>query len=182
MNYFENYFNDTYKLLNQVNYSNFHDCINLIKSTSKTNNKIIFSGNGGSAAIASHLSVDFTKACGIRAVNFNESDLITCFANDYGFENWIAEALKAYADINDLLILVSSSGESSNMIKAANVAQELGLNVITFTGFRKQNPLRKKGIINFWVDSKVYNYVEMVHHIWLVSLVDFIQKDKIYDN
>jgi D-sedoheptulose 7-phosphate isomerase len=182
MNYFEKYFNDTYKLLTEVNYDNLNTFVNLIEATSKAKKKVIFSGNGGSAAISSHLSVDFTKACGIRSINFNESDLITCFANDYGFENWVAEALKAYADKGDLLVLVSSSGESSNMIKAADQAIKLGLNLITFSGFNEENTLAKKGIINFWVNSKVYNHVEMVHHIWLVSLVDFIQKAKLNVN
>ena len=54
--------------------------------------KVIIAGNGGSAAMASHVAVDFTKAAGIRAINFNEADLITCFSNDYGYEHWVAQA------------------------------------------------------------------------------------------
>mgnify|MGYP000315382243 FL=1 len=65
--------------------------------------KIIIAGNGGSAAIASHVSVDFTKQGGIRTINFNEADLITCFANDYGFENWVAKAVEFYGDQGDVL-------------------------------------------------------------------------------
>lgn len=182
MNFFNKYFCDTHKLLNQVDHNDLIKSIKLIKSTNKLGKKIIFCGNGGSAAISSHLSVDFSKACSIRAINFNEADLITCFANDYGFENWIVEALKVYADKGDLLILISSSGESLNMIKAADEAIKLGLKLITFSGFNKKNTLRKKGLINFWVNSEIYNYVEMVHHIWLVSLVDFIQKEKCNGN
>jgi len=92
----------------------------LIKETKKKGGKIILAGNGGSAAMASHVAVDFTKNASIRAINFNESDLITCFANDYGYENWVKQALNFYADENDLVILISSSGNSMNMVNAAN--------------------------------------------------------------
>ena len=56
------------------------------------------------------MAVDLTKASGIRAVNFNEADLITCFANDYGYEHWVEKALDFYADPKDVVILISSSG------------------------------------------------------------------------
>ena len=80
-------------------------------------------GNGGSAAIASHASVDLTKNANIRAVNFNEADLITCFSNDYGYEKWIEKAIDFYADDKDVLILISSSGKSVNMINACKAAR-----------------------------------------------------------
>ena len=66
----------------------------LIDANSKGNKGLIF-GNGGSAAIASHFSVDLTKNASIRCLNLNEADLITCFANDYGFENWVAKAIES---------------------------------------------------------------------------------------
>ena len=91
----------------------------LILNTKKNNKKIIIAGNGGSAAIASHFSVDITKNGGVRCINFNESDLLTCFANDYGYENWVKQALKFYCDNGDLVILISASGNSKNMINAA---------------------------------------------------------------
>ena len=137
-------------------------------------NKIIIAGNGGSAAIASHVSVDFTKQAGIRTVNFNEPDLITCFSNDYGFENYLTKALEFYGDKNDILILISSSGSSPNMIKAADKSKELGLKLITFTGFSSKNILKSKGKINFWVDSRAYNIVENVHQILLLTICDLI--------
>ena len=77
--------------------------------------------------MASHVAVDFTKAASIRAVNFNEADLITCFANDYGYEHWVAKALDAYADLGDLVILISSSGKSPNIVKGAEKAKNMGL-------------------------------------------------------
>ena len=70
----------------------------LLVRTKKNGTKIMIFGNGGSAAIASHFSVDLTKNGSIRCVNFNESDLITCFSNDYGFEKWVEKAVDFYAD------------------------------------------------------------------------------------
>ncbi len=136
--------------------------------------KIIFVGNGGSAAMASHLSVDLTKAAGVRAINFNEADLLTCFANDYGYENWVARALEAYADKNDLVILISSSGRSPNIINGVAQARRMELPVITLSGFGSDNPLRKLGDVNFWCDSKQYNIVEMTHHVWLLAIADYV--------
>ena len=97
-------------------------------------NKVIIVGNGGSAAMASHVAVDFTKQGGIRTINFNESDLITCFANDYGYEHWVEKAIEFYSDKGDLVILISSSGNSLNLINAAKLSKSLGLYVVTFTG------------------------------------------------
>jgi D-sedoheptulose 7-phosphate isomerase len=128
--------------------------------------------------MASHLSVDLTKACKIRAVNFNEADLLTCFSNDYGYENWVKEAINSYADKNDLVICISSSGTSKNIINGAVKAKKMGCRVITFSGFKKTNPLRRIGKINFWIDSNNYNIIEMTHHIWLLSAVDKIAKLK----
>ena len=136
--------------------------------------KVIIAGNGGSAAIASHVAVDFTKQGGIRAINFNEADLITCFANDYGYEHWVAKAVEFYGDEGDMVILISSSGNSMNMVNAARSSKKLGLEVITFTGFDINNPLKQEGAINIWLDSKAYNVVENTHQIWLLMVCDLL--------
>ena len=114
---------------------------------------------------------------GIRAVNFNEADLLTCFANDYGFEWVFAKGIEFYGDQGDLSILISSSGSSENMLNAARRAKELKMGIITFSGFNRDNPLRQLGDFNFWVDCKAYNIVEMTHHIWLLAIVDYIIGD-----
>ena len=87
-------------------------------------NKLLIFGNGGSAAISSHFSVDMTKIGQIRTVNFNESDLLTCFSNDYGYENWVKKCIEFYSDKGDMIILISSSGESKNMINAAKTSKK----------------------------------------------------------
>ena len=139
------------------------------------NKKIMIFGNGGSAAIASHVCVDLTKNANIRSVNFNESDLITCFSNDYGYERWVEKAIDFYADNNDVLILISSSGKSPNMINACKAAKNKKISkIITFTGHDKNNPLSKLGDINFWINSKAYNFVENIHQVWLLTICDLI--------
>ena len=152
--------------------------VDLLKTAHSNGKKTLIFGNGGSAAIASHVSVDLTKMCKIRAVNFNEADLLTCFSNDYGYENWVQKALYFYADKGDLLICISSSGQSKNIINGAKFAKKIGCKVVTLTGFDKKNKVRKIGHINLWLNSKNYNLIEMTHHIWLLSIVDFIAKAK----
>ena len=100
--YFSNYFSHLHNRLQTVNPSELLQAATLVKQSHQQKRKIIVVGNGGSAAMASHVSVDFTKAAGMRAVNFNEADLLTCFANDYGYKNWVARALEFYADPDDL--------------------------------------------------------------------------------
>ena len=173
-NFIKNYSEDLKNLLNNITPEDLKKTIKLINSVKKNNSKIIIAGNGGSAALSSHVAVDFTKAVGIRAVNFNEADLITCFANDYGYENWLFQALKSYSKNKDLVILVSSSGQSLNMINAAKYCNQRKINLITFSGFSKKNKLRKLGKVNFWCDSKSYNKVEMTHHVWLLMIVDYL--------
>ena len=144
-------------------------------SAQKNKKKIMIFGNGGSAAIASHVSVDLTKNANIRSVNFNEADLITCFANDYGYEKWVEKAIDFYGDNKDVLILISASGKSKNMINACTSARNKKLSkVITFTGHNKDNPLSKLGDINFFIDSKSYNFIENAHQIWLLTICDLI--------
>ena len=141
----------------------------------KNNRKIMIFGNGGSAAIASHVSVDLTKNAKIRCVNYNEADLITCFSNDYGYEKWIEKTIEFYGDNQDVLILISSSGRSKNMINACKAAKGKKIEkIITFTGHDKNNPLSKLGDLNFWINSKAYNFVENTHQLWLLTICDLI--------
>ena len=146
----------------------------LLLKTRDSGNKVLIVGNGGSAAMASHVSVDLTKQAGIRTVNFNEADLITCFANDYGYENWVTKSIEFYGDEGDVAILISSSGKSKNMINAAAQANKMGIHVITLTGFKQDNPLKKLGELNFWLDSRAYNIIENTHQIWLLMVCDLI--------
>lgn len=172
--YFSRYFATIHEKLAAVDPSDLIAMAAIARQTQEFGRKLIFVGNGGSAAIASHVAVDFTKAAGLRAINFNEADLLTCLANDYGYENWIARALELYADPGDLLILISSSGRSPNMLRGSEQARTMNLGLVTLSGFAAENPLRQLGDINLWVDSFEYNIVEMTHHTWLVAIVDYL--------
>lgn len=137
-------------------------------------NKLMFAGNGASASIASHARVDFTKQGKCRSLDFNEPNLITAFANDYGFENFMARATEFFADDGDVLVLISVSGTSPNCVKAAEYARERGLTVVSFTGKSPENPLRKLSDIGFWLDSAAYNIVECTHMLWICTVVDMV--------
>ena len=172
--YYSQYFETISRGLKSIDSAQLEQVAAMVWAAHQSDKKIIVVGNGGSAAMASHVAVDFTKAARIRAINFNEADLLTCFANDYGYEHWVAKALEFYADTGDLAILISSSGKSPNMLNGAEKAKNMGLSVITVSGFLSENPLRKLGDLNLWVDSSEYNIVEMTHHVWLVAVIDYL--------
>ena len=153
---------------------------NILIKSSRNGGKILIFSNGGSAAIASHVSVDLTKNARIRAVNFNESDLITCFSNDYGFERWVEKSVDFYADKKDCLILISSSGKSKNMINACKAAKRKKIKIISFTGHSKNNPLSKLSDLSLWINSKAYNFIENTHQLWLLTICDLIIGKKEY--
>lgn len=176
--FFDDYFKSINQTIVELDQKILVQVANLIMTVSADSRKLILVGNGGSAAMASHVSVDFAKTAKVRAVNFNEADLITCFANDYGYDQWVSEALNSYADPGDLAILISSSGKSPNILNGAMKARQLGLKVVTLSGFSSDNPLRKLGDIGLWANSSSYNVVEMTHHIWLLSILDFIVETK----
>lgn len=177
MKFFKEYFELIGKKISSLDEELLINISDKLKSVSKNNKKVIIAGNGGSAAMASHVSVDLTKAAKIRSINFNEADLLTCFSNDYGYEHVFEKALEFYGDKGDLAILISSSGQSKNMVNAGLKARDLEMGLVTLSGFSKNNPLKQIGDINLWVDSKAYNIVEMTHHIWLLSIADFIIGD-----
>ena len=178
-NFFSHYADSISELLKNVDTNLINASVNLIANTIKNKNKIYIVGNGGSSSIASHVSVDFTKVAKINCSTFNNANLITCFANDYKYENWVVEAIKAYSLEQDLFILISSSGTSKNIVNAAEYCKQKRINLITLSGFKKNNPLSQSGNINFHIESEEYNYIEMTHHIILLSIVDIFTK-KIY--
>jgi D-sedoheptulose 7-phosphate isomerase len=126
-------------------------------------NKIIFIGNGGSAAVASHLAIDFSKNGGLRSLAFNDASALTCLGNDLGYENVFAKQLEFHARAGDLLIAISSSGQSANILAAVAAARAAKVGVITFSGFARDNELRRVGDLNFFVRSSEYGFVEVAH-------------------
>lgn len=125
--------------------------------------RIFFIGNGGSAAIASHMAADFAKNGKAATMAFNDAAALTCLANDTGFENVFSAPLAQHITENDTLIAISSSGKSPNILAAVNVAREKSANIVTFSGFDPGNPLRKLGGMNIFVPSSDYGIVETMH-------------------
>src|SRR5689334_7669091 len=119
-------------------------------------NKIIFIGNGGSAGIASHLAIDFSKNGALRSLAFNDPSALTCLGNDLGYQNVFAKQLEFHARAGDLLVAISSSGRSPNILAAVETARQRQVGVVTFSGFDADNPLRRSGDVNFHVSSRLY--------------------------
>ena len=123
-NFYKNIFTEINDILNKTDFNSIEKITKLLLSTNKKNKKVIIFGNGGSAAIASHVSVDLTKNARIRCINFNEADLLTCFSNDYGYEKVFSKSLEFYADKGDLVIIISASGRSKNLLEAAKICKK----------------------------------------------------------
>ncbi|HEX8098330.1 MAG TPA: SIS domain-containing protein [Pyrinomonadaceae bacterium] len=134
--------------------------------------KMMLIGNGGSAAIVSHIQNDLCKAVGVRAMVFNDQSLLTALANDDGYETVFETPVSLWAEPGDLLLAVSSSGRSENILRGARAAADRGCNVITLSGFNAENPLRGMGDLNFYVASHVYGYVEIAHSALAHLLTD----------
>ena len=180
-NFYKNYFDFFKKTISfsEENLQKIQLVEKLILNIKKNKKKILIFGNGGSAAIASHFSIDCNNKLKIKCLNFNEASILTCFSNDYGYENWVKKALEHFSEKGDLIILISSSGESKNMINASKYAKKKRIKTVTFTGFTKNNTLNKNGDINVWINSKVYNFIENSHQLLLLSITDSLSNTNI---
>lgn len=140
--------------------------------------KVIYIGNGGSASIAGHMAADLWKNGGVKTLCFSEPSLLTCLANDLGYENVFSAPTETYADKGDLYVAISSSGQSPNILKAAAAALKKGCTLVTMSGFKADNPLRGMGALNFYVDSMVYGVVETAHSALCHSVVDCVIRER----
>lgn len=145
-------------------------------------NKIMFVGNGGSAGIVSHEVFDYWKNGGLRTMCFNDPASLTGSANDFGYANVFSRPLSVFAQAGDILIAISSSGQSSNIVNAAIEARKRDCTVVTLTGFSEGNPLRRLGDYNFHVPSSHYGMVEVAHLAILHSFLDYILAKKTPDS
>lgn len=136
--------------------------------------KVIYIGNGGSSSIASHMAADLWKNGGIKTLCFTDPALLTCLANDLGYENVYAAPAESFAEKGDVFVAISSSGKSPNILKAAGVALKKGCVLVTLTGFGADNPLRSMGAVNFYVPSPVYGVVETAHSAICHAVVDHV--------
>ena len=147
--------------------------VTLAQGVHEAGNKVMFIGNGGSAGIASHMAIDYSKNGNIRSQAFNDSSALTCLGNDLGYENVFAKQIELHARSDDLLVAISSSGNSANILHGVNQARKSGCKVITLSGFGEDNKLRGRGDINFYVPSQEYGFVEITHLALCHAVVDF---------
>lgn len=148
------------------------EAVELIKRVQLQNKKVMMVGNGGSAGIASHMAVDYWKNGGVKATAFNDSSLLTCIANDLSYAEVFAKPIETFADKGDVVFCISSSGNSENILNAANQALKSNCTVVTFSGFSKENSLRKLGNLNFYVPSHSYGFAEIIHNLIIHNILD----------
>lgn len=165
---YQSYFNtDTFK-------KQLISAVDLIK----TNRSIYFIGNGGSNSICSHMMEDFAKILKYKTYAFSDPALITCFSNDYGYEYAMKEWLDIYSTQNEILVAISSSGNSPNIINAVNLAKSKGMKIVTLSGFKRSNQLTTLGDVNFHIDAENYGVVECFHQVIIHSILDEINASK----
>lgn len=136
--------------------------------------QIFFIGNGGSSAIASHMTADYMKNGGMKTCCLYDNAVTTCMGNDYGYECVFSRPLECLGQENDLLVAISSSGNSQNIVNAISVAKAKNMDIMTFTGFKQDNRSRRLGLINVYVPSEKYGIVESIHNLILQQVVDLI--------
>jgi D-sedoheptulose 7-phosphate isomerase len=177
------YFQTLHDRLDDVGYSDgsrvtisradaFGRASGVIRRATSADNKLMIIGNGGSAGIASHVAIDFSKSAGMRALAFNDSAALTCLANDLGYEAVFAEQIALHGRPGDVLVAISSSGNSPNIVRGVGAARSRGCLIITLSGFAPDNPLRVLGDINFYLSSREYGIVEIGHLAILHCLLD----------
>lgn len=135
---------------------------------------IILLGNGGSAAITTHMQADLFLRLGARAVSFGDTPCLTALANDFGYPEAYQRLVEVWADGNSLTVGISSSGQSQNILGGVGMAKSKGSVALTFSGFSPQNPLRSLGDLNFYVASQHYGLVEGVHGVLSHTIIDLV--------
>lgn len=135
-------------------------------------NRIFFVGNGGSAGICSHMATDYSKNGGMRASALNDGAVLTCLGNDYGYEHVFEKQIEWHAQAGDVVVAISSSGQSANILNAAKAARERDCVVYTLSGFKADNPLRRLGDLNTYLANSEYGFVEVGHLALLHGVLD----------
>ena len=142
----------------------------------KKNSQLFFIGNGGSSAIASHMTADFMKNGGMNTYSLYDNAVTTCMGNDYGYADIFSRPMEFLLREGDLVVVISSSGNSPNILSAIETARKKGAAVITFTGFKPNNRARSLGNVNVYVPCEKYGIVESIHNLMLQQIVDFIME------
>lgn len=137
-------------------------------------NKVFVIGNGGSAAISSHVAIDLSKNAGIPTMALNDASALTCLSNDFSYQQVFAKQIEYFCHPQDILIAISSSGESANIINGVDAARRKQMLILTFSGFKPENRLRRSGNYNYYVPSGEYGFVELAHMVILHAIIDYL--------
>ena len=132
-------------------------------------------GNGASASMASHIAADLAKNAHIRTEVFSDLSLITAIANDLSYAEVFAEPLRRRMTEGDMLVAISSSGRSPNILQGVQEAKRLGGIVVTLSAMDSDNTLQNQGLLNFYVPAMSYGMAETCHaailHYWMDLIV-----------
>lgn len=184
---YKQYMDMLFKTLNKIEIHSNNQCFlqeeieeafsTLVKyfiSAKISQQQVFFIGNGGSAAIASHMTADFMKNGGMKTCSLYDNAMTTCMGNDYGYEYVFSKPLEILGNKGDLLIAISSSGNSKNIVNALEIAKARKMQTVTFTGFKNDNPVKKLGDYNVYVPICHFGIVESIHNLLLQQIVDVI--------
>lgn len=138
--------------------------------------RLFFIGNGGSAAVASHLAIDFSKNGGFATFGPGDAAYFTCISNDLGFSHVYSHLIERHGHLGDVVFAISSSGMSEDILEAVETATRMKMNVVTLSGFGAGNFLRSKGQVNFYIPSGQYGTVEISHLAILHSILDEVME------
>lgn len=150
--------------------------MDLFEQVKQSGKQLFFVGNGGSAAIASHMTADFMKNGGMKTYSLYDNSVTTCMGNDYGYEHIFSYPLGFLANEGDLLVAISSSGNSQNIVNTIEVAKKKQMKIITLSGFEKDNRINGQGTWNIYVPVSQYGIVESIHNLLLQQIVDSIME------
>jgi len=139
----------------------------MTRATQQRDAHLYIIGNGGSAGMASHMAADACKNGHLRAMSFSDVALLTATANDLAYEQVFALPIERLGRPGDLLIAISSSGNSPNIVRALEAARSIGLRVVTLTGMNADNRARALGDLNFHVPLARYGWTESAHQVIL---------------
>jgi len=155
----ENYIKQHNLVIESLSYQEVGDAIALIEETVKNGKRIAVCGNGGSAVAASHYITDWNKMVyshtGLKFNGICLSDnigLITAYSNDLSYDKVFSEQVKNLLDVGDLLITLSGSGNSENVIKATNVANKMKVNTLAICGY-DGGKLKQVSNKSLWIRS-----------------------------
>jgi len=150
----------------------WRELLALTGATCAAGGRLVFCGNGASAAMASHLALDWMKNGGVPAICFNDAASLTAFANDDGLDEMFAGPLRKLCSAKDLLVAISSSGNSPNVVRTVEAARDCGMKIITFTGRSPDNKVASLGTLNFHIPAQTYGMIECAHQILLHAWLD----------